>query len=50
MNNLSKTLKIIGVDVAKVKLNLALGSNRFTIIDNNEKAFNAFLETIDIPS
>ena len=49
MNNLTKTLKIIGVDVAKAKLDLALDNDRFTTIDNNEKAFNAFLESINIP-
>lgn len=50
MNNSSKTLKIIGVDVAKRKLDIALDDNHFMTIDNNEKAFNAFLDTIDIPS
>lgn len=49
MNNSSKTLKIIGVDVAKCKLDLALGDNSYITIDNNEKAFKTFLDTIDIP-
>ena len=49
MNNSSKTLKIIGVDVAKRKLDLALDDNRFMTIDNNEQAFKVFLDTIGIP-
>ena len=49
MNNSSKTLKIIGVDVAKRKLDLALGDNRFITIDNNEQAFTLFLEALDVP-
>jgi len=49
MNNLTKTLKIIGVDVAKAKLDLALSSDRFITIDNNEQAFKTFLEGIDVP-
>lgn len=49
MNNSSKTLKIIGVDVAKRKLDLALGDNRFTTIDNNEQAFKLFLDALAIP-
>ena len=49
MNNSSKTLNVIGVDVAKRKLDLALGDNRFMTIDNNEQAFKVFLDAIDIP-
>jgi len=49
MNNSSKTIKTIGVDVAKAKLDLALGDNRFITIDNNEQAFKTFLDAIDIP-
>lgn len=49
MNNSSKTLKIIGVDVAKRKLDIALGGNRFITIDNNEQAFKVFLDTLAIP-
>ena len=49
MTNSTKTLKIIGVGVAKRKLDMALGHNRFITIDNNEQAFKAFLTSLDTP-
>ena len=49
MNNSSKTLKTIGVDVAKRKLDLALDDDRFMTVDNNEQGFKSFLDDINIP-
>jgi transposase len=41
------TLKKIGVDVAKRKLDIAIDEKKVVTIDNHEKAFIAFLATFD---
>lgn len=44
-----KTLKKIGVDVSKKKLDIALDENIFVTIDNKEEAYVGFLKTLDHP-
>lgn len=45
MTKHSKTLKKIGVDVSKKKLDIALDEKLFVTIDNKEEAFIGFLKT-----
>lgn len=47
MTKLTKTLKKIGVDVSKKKLDIALDETTFVTIDNKEEAFIGFLKTRD---
>jgi len=47
MTNLTQTLKKIGIDVSKKKLDIALDENTFVTIDNKEAAFIGFLKTRD---
>ena len=49
MTHSNQTLKIIGVDVAKHKLDIAFGDNDFVTIDNHEQAFIDLLTTLDRP-
>jgi len=47
MTKLTQTLKKIGIDVSKKKLDIALDENTFVTIDNKEDAFIGFLKTRD---
>ena len=49
MNKHTKTLKKIGVDVSKKKLDIALDEDSFVTIDNKDEAFTVFLETLSCP-
>lgn len=49
MTNQTKTLKKIGVDVSKKKLDIALDENNFLTIANKEEAFIDFLDTLPCP-
>ena len=45
MTHSNQTLKIIGVDVAKHKLDISFSDHRFVTIDNHEQPFIDFLTT-----
>jgi transposase len=49
MTKATQVLKKIGVDVSKKKLDIAVDEQTFFTIDNNEKAFIEFLESLDMP-
>jgi transposase len=49
MSKKNQTLKKIGVDVSKKKLDIALNETKFITIDNNEKAFQELLKDIPMP-
>lgn len=49
MSKPNKTLKIIGVDVSKKKLDIALDENHVVTLDNSQKAFAQFLKSLDEP-
>ncbi len=49
MTHSKQTLKIIGVDVAKHKLDIAFGDKVFVTIDSNEQAFIDLLSTLHSP-
>ncbi len=47
MNKTSQTLNIIGVDVSKKKLDIALSDSDFVTIDNHEEAFHALVKSME---
>lgn len=49
MSKPNKTLKIIGVDVSKKKLDIALDENHVVTLDNSQEAFTQFLKSLDEP-